>query len=307
MANFKNTRSFNTAGGGGTTTIETTVTVSASTNQLTNQATPPTSSSGLELFSSSSLGRSRPFVVDTTGNIFALGVDYPVKGRMGFTGATPTFEQYGLPTFFEFGTTTNITGLDTNSLRRSLLRRRYRQTGADLGAVLSETRTLGSFWRGSLTGSGGFDVTIRASWTTGSAGQFSLFGFCDDIGSGTPFADPITNTNTFGVGFSTGTLEGDLCIMSCGPTGERFRATATGARDGDSVYSIRFYAPVSGTFIAVKVENLSSGTIVFDQVVTGTALPAANVFMSLIMVNNVQGGGLPTEFEVISINWGREA
>jgi len=301
---IRSNKSFNTAGGGTSTTVTIETTVTASTNQLTDQATPPTSSSGLQLFSSSSLGRSRPYVVDTSGNISALSFDYPVKGHLGFSGGpTPAWDGYGMASYFEF----SVLGLTTNSLRRSLPRRQIRQTTTDFGAVIGETRLLGSFWRGSLTGSGGFDITIRGSFTTGTLGQFGIFGLMQDVGAGTPFADPITNPNSFGVGFSTGTAEGDLCIMSCGPTGERFRATATGARTGDSVYSIRLYAPPSGSYIAVKVENQSSGTIVFDQVVTGTALPAPNVFLSLIMVNNVQGGGLPTEIEIISVDWGKEA
>lgn len=245
------------------------------------QADPtPTSAGKLNLVARSSAGMDMPLwqrsdnVEKFTQSLFFNNIGFwsPSSGTGG-----------GLNVGWNGSTTGTLShpNIATGGRLAAMRRTRFTTDGTANGTAAGWRTSLTQTWRGNAAGLGGFFVAFRFGTNLQVEATRAFVGLT--INLGTLSTDPSAATNAIGMAYdSTHLISAGWKFMTNDGTGTATITDLTGApRDTTSVYELVMYAPPNGSSVTVRIINLTTGTVVMDNVAVTADLPSSTSFMVL--------------------------
>jgi len=152
-------------------------------------------------------------------------------------------------------------------------------------AGFTTNSTFAYFWRGNASNLGGWYWMCRFSEQTVLSGSRAFIGLATGT-TGVGNSNPSLWGNSIGIGYEDSDPTGNQWSLFSNDAGNNFTKTrlsssVSGAanRDGDTIYEFHLYSPPSGSFIGVKVLNISSGSIIYNNPIYSSTLPNQSVFL----------------------------
>lgn len=253
----------------------------------------------LAIYDSADHALPQVFIIDSSGSIQQIDFDGPSGRVIEFTpAATSVLGPVRGLTAGAFGTASHPA--PTYSAGTSLLGTMYRTrftsgTGTNNPAGIAmpvSGSVTPSIWRGNAPGRGGFFISARFATTTGATSGSR--GFCG-LGNAIHAVNPQTLSSSIGMHFNDGDpISGNWYFGTNNgqALGERWDLGTGSIRSGDHVFDCYMWAPPNGDFIAAAVVNLSSGTVIFNQTITGSNLPDRETFHYFEIVKNAANSGV---------------
>ena len=257
------------------------------------------SSSAASIYGQNSAGHSRLYGYSgrNLGNLAKDDLFNSLLGKFTFAiypgaSASPGFTSLGLAV----AVTGNNLGAPTPQpgTTRTAAKAQQLTTLSGNNAMMGiQDDTVSMVWRGNAVNLGGFYISYRfANWTEASGSRAfiglltgSLLASPPQPGVGN--SNPTLWTNAIGMGYeSSDPISNGWYIISVDENGLNTKvqisssASGTAVRDGDTVYELHMYAPQNGAFIGLKVLNVSSGTILYQNPIFSGNLPGTGIFLS---------------------------
>jgi len=215
-------------------------------------------------------------------------IDY-APGALALTGST----RGTLPG--AFGTVSHPVPSTTGSFRGTMAWTAFTSTTAvnnPAGMPFPSSGSLTpSIWRGNRPGFGGWFISARFSTTTGATSGSR--GFCG-FGNAIMAVNPQTLSSSMGMQFNDGDDPAGNWFFGTNngqPLAQRWDLGTGARRSDDNVYDFYSWAPPNADWMSVAVVNTTSGTVLFNSVLTGS-LPDRHAFHYFEIVKNAANSGV---------------
>lgn len=215
-----------------------------------------------------------PVIATTTPTPYGLG-QFTADGSFSYNSLATTSTQTRIPSM-------TMTVSASSDQSRASLYSSYATTGA---------------WRGNASGKGGFFAHFRFSQSVNLSGCHAyagLLGATYDTLNIQPSA--ANNSIIMGYDSTSGTGSNWQLFVRSGTTTTTVDLGASAVRNTTDVYDFYIYCAPNDSKITTRVVNLTSGTVVRDNVETSTNLPTNTTFMgpSVGVKNNSGGSASPS-------------